>query len=315
MRKLLCSFILPFKMTGARLRRKKRPATPASEKANAALQGKKILFIGNSYTMNGFAVQHHNSTVLTQKARSHDHGFFYQLCKSNGMEVAVTNWCFGGHNVTHTFGGPCTAGKECSGEDHGSYLTDRYFDYVAIQCYKEEGYTEDLEAYLRPITELFRKENPHVKFILLVPHMACERSYPWLQDLAAMQKAGFIICNWGQLVHDLCQGKVQIPGGTQTCTRSTFVVSVSEKDGHHENMLAGYLTALMVYSAITGDSAVGQTYDFCNDPNIDRRFCLTVHRRMKYIYDPRTNFVDIFRSSADMQGLQQLTDQYIAKFN
>lgn len=315
MRKLLCSCILPFQMVGAFLRRKKQPANPASPTAKAALQGKKILFIGNSYTMNGFAVQHHNNTVLTQKERSFDHGFFYQLCKSNGMEVAVTNWCFGGHNVTHTFGGPCAAGKECNGKDHASYLTDRYFDYVAIQCYKEEGYTEDLEAYLRPITELFRKENPHVKFILLVPHMACERSYPWTQDIAAMQKAGFIICNWGQLVHDLCQGKVQIPGGTQTCTRSTFVVSVSEKDGHHENMLAGYLTALMVYSAITGDSAVGQTYDFCNDPNIDRRFCLTVHRRMKYIYDPRTNFVDIFRSSADMQGLQQLTDQYIAKFN
>ena len=315
MRKLFCSFLLPFHMIGARLRRKQQPANPASPKAKAALQGKKILFIGNSYTMNGFAVQHHNSTVLTQKARSNDHGFFCQLCRSNGMEVAVTNWCFGGHNVTHTFGGPCTAGKECSGEDHAAYLTDRYFDYVAIQCYKEESYTEDLQAYLRPITDLFRKENPNVKFILLVPHMACERSYPWTQDIGAMQKAGFIICNWGQLVHDLCQGRVQIPGGTQTCSRSTFVVSVSEKDGHHENMLAGYLTALMVYSAITGDSAVGQTYDFCSDPNIDRRFCPAVHKRMKYVYDPHTNFVDIFRSPADMQGLQQLTDRYIAKFN
>lgn len=295
--------------------RKKPQKGTASEKAKAALRGKKLLFIGNSYTMNGYAVIQRRSTVLTQQERSNDHGFFYQLCKANGIGVSVTNWCFSGHDVTHTFGGPCPAGKECSGEDHAAYLTDRNFDYVMIQCYKEDAYEKDLSSYLQPVTELFRKENPDVKFVLLVPHMAYDRSYRWIPDVPGMKEQGFIICNWGQLLHDICRGAVEVPGATQSYDLSSFVVSVSKKDGHHENMLAGYLTALMTYCAITGESAVGQRYDFCDDPTVDRRFCLAVHKRMKYTYDPRTNFIEIFRSPGDMKGLQQLTDRYIQKFN
>ena len=302
MRKITCIFILIGSMIKS-LFRKKPKNGKASEKAKAALQGKKILFIGNSYTMNGYAVIQRRSTVLTQQERSNDNGFFYQLCKRNGIDVSVTNWCFSGHDVTHTFGGPCPAGKECSGKDHASYLTDRNFDYVVI-----------LSSYLQPVTELFRKENPNVKFVLLVPHMAYDRSYRWIADVPGMKDHGFIICNWGQLVHHICSGETAVPGALQKYDLSSFVVSVSKKDGHHENMLAGYLTALITYCAITGDSAVGQAYDFCDDPRVDRRFCLAVHKRMKYVYDPRTNFMDIFRSPADMKGLQQLTDQYLAKF-
>lgn len=315
MRRISCMFLLAMRMIGAFFSRPgRKKGKGASEEAKSALQGKKILFIGNSYTMNGFAVMHKGHDVLTQRQRSNDHGFFYQLCKSNGIDVSVTNWCFGGHDITHTFGGPCTAGKDCNGEDHAAYLTDRVFDYVAIQCYKEDAYREDLVSYLEPVTTLFRQANPDVKFILLVPHMAYDKGYLWTRDIPAAKAAGFLICNWGQMLHDICQGTAEVPGANEKYQRSSFVVSASKADGYHQNMLAGYLTALITYCAITGDSAEGQSYGFCDDPTVDPHFCLDVHKRMKYVYDPRTNFVEIFRSPRDMKGLQQMTDRYIAMY-
>lgn len=319
MRKITCVVILLVKIIKSLFCGSKKKSTKAggeaSKEAKAALQGKKVLFIGNSYTMNGYAVIQRKSTVLTQQQRSNDRGFFYQLCKANGIDVSVTNWCFSGHDVTHTFGGPCSAGKECSGEDHLAYLKDRFYDYVVIQCYKEEAYTGNLATYLQPVMKLFREVNPNVKFVMLVPHMAYDRNYRWIPDVPGMKDAGFLVGNWGQMLHDVCQGNVQVPGATQKYDLASFVVSVTEKDGHHENMLAGYLTALMTYCAITGDSAVGQEYGFCDDPAIDPHFCLEVHKRLKYVYNPHSNFIDIFRSPEDMKGLQQLVDQYIAKFN
>ena len=81
--------------------------TPAWSSGKEALQGKKIIFIGNSYTFWGQTVIFKDQDVLTQDKRSYDHGYFYQLCKANGNDVAVTNWTFGGHNISAMFDGPC----------------------------------------------------------------------------------------------------------------------------------------------------------------------------------------------------------------
>jgi hypothetical protein len=89
-------------------------------------------------------------------------------------------------------------------------------------------------------------------------------------------------------------------------------VSVSEKDGHHQNLLAGYITSLMVYCAITGDSAVGLPYDFCSDTSIRPEFDMEAYKKEKYVLEPYTNFIEIFQSPADMEGLQTLADRYLA---
>ena len=58
------------------------------------LSGKKILFIGNSYTYYGNAVMHKGYSVLTQEARSGDQGWFYQLCKAKGINHLIyTGFC------------------------------------------------------------------------------------------------------------------------------------------------------------------------------------------------------------------------------
>lgn len=277
-----------------------------------ALQGKKIIFLGNSYTFWGQTVIHKGYDVLTQDKRSNDQGYFYQLCKANGIDVNVTNFTFGSHDATDLVGyGPCNAERDCDDEYHQYYLQDPYYDYVAIQCYNEREYKGDLVAHLQPIVDFFREANPDVKFLLLVPHMAQEKEYRWVNDIDSLKDVGFKICDWGGLCHDLSQGTVQVPGGTLPTTRSSFVNS---KDNHHENILAGYITTLMVYCAITGESAQGQPYDFCDDSSINKLFDLEAFRDKNYPDNPGdTNFVEIMRSEADMAGIQQLVDEYLAK--
>ena len=55
-----------------------------------SLHGKKILFIGNSYTFYGNTVIHKGYTVLTRERRDNDPGYFYQLCKLGGMYPSPT---------------------------------------------------------------------------------------------------------------------------------------------------------------------------------------------------------------------------------
>lgn len=285
-----------------------------SQAAVEALDGKKIIFIGNSFTQSAFTIMPKPELIMTQQERTGVHGLFYELCKANGAEVSITNWCFGGHDITDTFGAPCGSKKECKGQMHEDYLTDRYFDYVAIQPYIERQYSGDIMQHLTYIMDFFKKENPNVKFLLLVPHMTYDENYKWNVDVETLKGSDILVCNWGKMLQDIVKGDTQVPGAVQSYFRPTFVVSVDATDGYHQNILAGYITALMVYSAITGDSAVGQPYDFCDDPTVDPAFNLEAYKAKKYVYEPYTNFIEVFRSEADMKGLQQLVDQYIAAY-
>lgn len=286
--------------------------TPAWSSGPEALQGKKIIFIGNSYTFWGQTVLVKGTGVLGQEERSNDLGYFYHMCKSKGIDVSVTNWTFGGHDITEIFDGPCDKGDDkCLGQNHDYYLQDRYFDYVCIQPYKEKEYAGDIVAHLKYTMDFFRQANPNVCFLLLVPQMAPERGYEWFKDMEALKDEGVRICNWGGMLHDISQGTTQVPGATLPYFRSSFVNTL---DDHHENLLAGYITTLFVYCAITGDSAVGQPYDFCGDITRNPLFDLEAFREKNYPGGAsQTNFVEIFRSEADMAGLQQLVDTYLAK--
>lgn len=287
--------------------------TPAWSSGAEALQGKKIIFIGNSYTFWGQTVIFKDQDVLTQDKRSYDQGYFYQLCKANGIDVAVTNWTFGGHNITAMFDGPCDKGDDrCNGEYHEYFLKDAYFDYVCIQPYSEKEYAGDLVKHLEYTMDFFRNVNPNVCFLLLVPQMAPEKGYQWYKDIASLKDENVRICNWGGMLHDISNGDIEVPGATKTYSRSSFVVS---KDDHHENLLAGYITTLMVYCAITGESPVGQPYDFCDNAELNSLFDLEAFKAKNYPDNGQTNFVEIFRSEADMAGLQQLTEQYLKEYN
>ncbi len=286
------------------------------------LDGKKIIIIGNSYTYYGQTVLEKTQKILKQEDRSNDKGYFYQLCQDNGMEVEVTNWTFGGHNLEWLFNGNCAANRGCDGVDHASYLKDRNYDYVVIQ---PSSATSDLTWHtdVETIMNFFKAANPNTKFILFVPY-SCYGTIGsslylmknYLNSLKTLEQQGAIVVDWGGLVMNILNNKVRVPNATVEYCKNTFVVAKSLKDGYHPNLLSGYITTLMTYCAITGESAQGKTYDFCNDPALRASessiyFNFTNFISTYYMVDT-TNFDQVFTSQKDMKGIQKLIDKHLS---
>lgn len=296
----------------------------------AALDGKKILFVGCSYTFNGGTVlmdaQRNNSMYITTEDRDYDQGFFYQLCKANGAEVNVTDWTFGGHDLSDIFGGSCMANTNHLKYNHLKDLTDRVYDYVVLQATRVPGWDkpEDYYENYKEIAAIFKEANPNVKIFYDVTHgnhLNYKRALSAAVEM--IEKEGAVIIDWGSLVWDLIKGNVSVPGGTFTYNKSSFIVSKTANDGYHQNVLAGYLYALMTYCAITGETAVGQEYSFCvSDTPVDDHFLPENYLKEYYRYDnpntadvdeSKTNYVDVMKSETEMRGLQQLADEYLTK--
>ena len=275
------------------------------------LDGKKVIFIGNSHTYYGKTVLEKKQSVLTQEARSNDMGYFYQICKNNGAEVAVTNWTFGNHTFTDLFE-ECSADRGCNGVDHFSYLTDLSFDYVIMQQGTSDISTDAFIDKCNMVMGVFRDANPDVKFVFLVARRVHEKNLKWLSGLKALDEQGVTIVDWGRLVDDVIKGKAEVPGATLKYNQNSFIVCKSASDGYHPNMLTGYITSLMTYCAITGESAEGQDYSFCGKYRLNREFNFSNFISSYYTYNgATTNFTEIFGSESDMKGIQQLIDRYL----
>ncbi|MBE6618565.1 MAG: hypothetical protein E7626_02120 [Ruminococcaceae bacterium] len=276
-----------------------------------SLDGKKIIFIGNSYTYYGKTVIEKTQSVRSQEARSNDRGYFYEICKQNGAEVSVTNWTYGGHSFSDMFE-TCEANRGCDGAKHFDDLTDRNFDYVVFQNGSRSKNSSEIVSDYQKIMDIFKAENPDVKFVFLVQHAVHFDSYAWRNDIKNFETLGVTVVDWGALVCDIINGDVLVPGAKQSYVKNSFIISKSASDGFHPNMLTGYITALMTYCAITGESAVGQDYSFCGDKNVNKEFDFTKFINKYYTYNgATTNFPEIFSSPDDMKGIQELIDRYI----
>ncbi len=250
----------------------------------------------------------------TQASRNNDQGFFYQLCKANGQEVSVTNWTFGGHSLGNLFDGACEYSScPIKGASHETYLIDRYYDYVIVSPgggTAEQTIAEDFDY----ITNFFKAANPDVKIVCL-GNLGAHSFSSGGKDLPGvynyyktLEEKGVIIADWGGLVWRVLQGIDTVPGATQDYVHSTFIV----KDGYHPNALSGYITALMAYCAITGEAAEGQPYAFCSDTKINAKFNMKAYALLNYV-SGITNFDEVLASPADMKGIQQLVDTYLAE--
>lgn len=295
-------------------------ATEFTPVGKEGLSGKKIIFFGNSYTYYGKCVLTKGQDVHAQEQRMNDEGYFYQICKANGIDVNVTNFTFGAHNLTDFHPTGCAADRGHDGLNHLSYIKDFNYDYVVLQGSYDTLNNMDLLAKCEPIMKPFREANPNVKFIFLAHHIDYlinhttqfkKEGYLWRSDIKKLAEAGILVVDWGSLVWDLMNGDAKVPGSTQEYGLSSFIISQSTTDGHHENMLCGYITALMTYCAITGESAQGQPWSFTDNPNFSTD-AITAHRLKYYKINPETNFDAILNSEADMTGIQQLIDQYLA---
>ena len=293
-------------------------ATGFTPVGKEGLNGKKIIFFGNSYTYYGKCVLDKGQSVLSQNERNNDEGYFYQFCKANGIDVTVTNFTFGAHNLTDFHPTGCAADRGHDGLNHLEYISDFNYDYVVLQGSVDPANTPDLLAKCQPIMQPFQEANPDVKFIFLVHHIdylenhteQYKDGYPWRSDIKKLADAGMLVVDWGSLVWDIMNGDTKVPGATQEYNFNSFIISQSPTDGHHENMLCGYITALMTYCAITGESAQGQPWSFEALPQFNTA-AIAKYRAKYYAYNPETNFDAIMASEADMTGIQQLIDRYL----
>ena len=278
------------------------------------MQKKKIIFIGNSYTYYGNCVVQKDKHVLEQEKRVGDQGYFYQLCKANGLDIDVTDFTFGNHHLLE-FKGACL-GHGHDGHDHMEALVDKKYDYVVLQeAHTITAADPDIVEKCSWMMDIFRQANPDVKFLFLLPWRAYEQNYAWLPTLKNLEDLGVTVVNWGKLVYDMFTGAVTVPGAKYTYNKNSFIVNKSAADGYHPNMLTGYITALMTYCAITGESAVGQPYAFTTDYTVNPAFNTDIYILNHYCYGDgmETNFVKILQSAEDMRGIQQLIDQYMEK--
>ena len=296
------------------------PATQATTEATIAKEeailenGDKIIFIGNSFTYYGKCVLDKGQNAWGLEKRVNDQGYFYQVCKANGLEVSVTNFTFGGHQLKDFYSGCCAANRGHDGLNHLEYLNDRDYDYVVFQQGSGGKMVDDILGECKPLMDLFLEVNPNTQFVFLVHHRVYQvEETRYRSRIKELEDAGFIIVDWGALVADVIKGTTQVPGATQTYDNNSFVISKSVDDGFHENLLAGYITAQMTYCALTGQSAVGQDYSFCGNKEINSSFDLEMFKAKQYLFDTHTNFIEIFNSPEDMRGLQQLIDQYLAE--
>lgn len=285
---------------------------PTINAAKEALDGKKILFIGNSQTYVGKVVNQVYNAKPALSARQNDKGQFYLICQKNGIEVSITNWTFSSHRLDCIFRNPCAIEGDCFGKNHEEYLTDRYYDYVVIQpgngTQSESTLAEDI-AY---IVDFFKKENPNVKFALLgnasvYGNNATNTPYPGIPAYyKTLAEQGFIMADWGKLVNDLIKNEVTPEGSNLPYEKSSFII----KDGFHPNMLSGYIASMMLFCAITGENAVDLPADLFQNVAMST----LLDEQLKNSYDRGemdTNFKTVLTVESELKSIHKLIDQYL----
>lgn len=290
------------------------PTEETISAAQKALDGKKVIFIGNSHTYVGNVVTQVYNSIYQQEKRNNNIGFFYQVCKRQGCEVAVTNWTFSSHGLASIFGESCVTNGDCYGIDHKEYLTDRYFDYVVIQPGVGRKSEENLAADMARVVEFFREANPDVKFALLgnasvYGNNATGDTYPGITGYyKTLEEQGFIMADWGKLVNDLIKGEVTPEGSTMTYTKSSFII----KDGFHPNYLSGYIASTMLFCAITGVKAEDIPTDMFQENAMD--IALESHLNKCYSDGQNdSNFKTALTAESELLGIHKLIDQYLAE--
>ena len=285
------------------------------KKKAAALDGKRVIFIGNSYMYYGQMVRSGDFVRQSVAMRSHDDGIFHELLKELGAEVEVVNWTFGTHQLSDFFSESCDAGKSCQGENHFAALKDQAFDYVVLQiCGREHSY--DYLPYLDQALAFFRSTNPDTKFIYLYNPAAYGINGfkngtvmdEALQNKELIASKGVTLVDWGAIVTGFINGKLRVEGSKQAYNQESFIIAQNEKDGYHPNQLAGYITTVMTYMAMTGDTAEGLPYDFVGNGKINPKNDLQTFKSKYYILKS-TNYDKILENEKEMKGILKLIDE------
>ena len=282
--------------------------TPATTSAGPVVtdpkifDGKKAIFIGNSMIYYG-------GVVVKGGYRANDSGWFTQICKANGENVTVTDCTYGSHHLyDFTAAGCKTDGCDVGvGGDLLKGLDLASYDYVFMS---ESGDNNaNIIADVRNVMARFPSEK--TVFVYMCHTYTYTKSHTNISsNLANLQKEGVVIVDWGHLCYDVYSGKTAVPGAAQTYNKNTFVNNAGS-DTHHPNPLSGYICAQMCYCALTGKTAVGQSFAAKSTVKYGSGSVSFDAYKGKYYTSGTSNFDAVFNSAADMQGLQKLMDQYL----
>ena len=290
----------------------------AETPAKKLLDGKKVAFLGCSYTFRTYTVHKGMGMPSGMGDRAHDQETFYQFCKAKGAEVDVLDWTFSKHSLSDLV--DLRQCKRCS-RHHLDDLTDRYYDYVVMHDIFVFSTAEEYLQIAEKTMALFREANPNVQFYYVLHNGTYSQNYTeeWREAITLIENAGAKFIDWASLVWDIINGQTEVPGAKYEYNKQSFIISQSPTDGYHPNPLVGYLYSLMVYCAITGEKAVGQPYAFMTTQEQLEKW--ENYKRVQYTYDDSsternerdTKFVEILSSAEDVKGLQTLVDSYMSK--
>lgn len=281
------------------------PMAPCKSEPVVSLEGKTIMMVGNS-------MLYYGNCVIYGDAGKADYGYFYQLISANGENATVLDHTYSGATLKEIY------------RDHLKDMSQKDRDKVDIVVLAEANKeNKDLLGTCNKIKALFPETTEF--FFMCNPMMYYNNIESLLTGTEKLRESGMPMVDWGRLVYDVYSGKTKAPGALHKYDFCSFIidntdyksgngltVSGKKPDIKHPNPLSGYISAQMLYTAITNRSALYTDYSFCNDSSIHSRFNIDAFALNYYTGTKKTNFTSIFRSPSDMFGLQSLIDTYLA---
>ncbi len=274
---------------------------PAGE---ISLDGKKIMFAGNSLTYYGEVVINSNGSPTASK------GVFQKVAEFFGDKVTVTNFTYGSAGFTDGRDKASSDGIPASYKDYGLYQLmlelhpnhynnkdgkemDSFYDQDFVIFQQRGASISSSYDQVKQIAALFPEST---QFAVIITHYDTKNSSTTGAALKKTLSDGWTVIPAGDLITDLWDGKIS--GMEFKYTKTDFVIT---KDDVHPNYLTGYIKALMTYCALTGRSAEGADYSFVN-------------RSLSYYSGAaETQFEDVLASPEEMLRIQGLIDDYITK--
>ncbi len=274
---------------------------PAGE---TSLDGKKIMFAGNSLTYYGEVVINDSGSPTSKK------GVFQRIAELYGDKVTVTNFTYGSAGFTDGRDKASADGIPASYKDYGLYQLmlelhpnhygnkegkemDSFYDQDVVVFQQRGSSIASSYEQVMQIAALF-PEDTH--FAVIITHYDTKNSSSTGAALKKTLADGWTVIPAGDLVTDLWNGRIK--DMEFKYTKNDFVIT---KDNVHPNYLTGYIKALMTYCALTGRSAEGVDYSFVN------------RSTSYYTSAAETQFEDVLASSTEMLRIQELIDDYIVK--
>ena len=261
---------------------------------------KRVAFIGNSFTFFG-------KCVNVNTFDGEDDGYFYQLVRSLGENVTVTNFTWGGASFLHKGDGFAERSLyEKLKELHPAYYNnpqglplDDFYRQDAVILQQSGDRIEQTYDDAKLIMDLFL---PEARFgFYITTYDAFHEFEPSFEAASKIRNAGGVYIPLGHLINDIIKGKLSDSLALEY-DKNSFIVC-REHDKFHPNTLTGYLTALCVYCAFSGNNA----------KDVDSSFVEKMGKEFYSLGD--TNHGQIISDKNEMRALAFLAYEYCEKYN